>query len=159
MKMFDFVDPYILVTLFCVWIITSYVFVAGVAYLLGRVSSPARAHGMATLRPPQRLAVSDLPSSEPAIFTTRYGKYWHRTRDRAFLEVSTQVLVRQPCVACVRRSAVDGVAETPPRKPVIPHKKMRPFWGTDSIRTRIWLRLKFGYGPLVQSLRVRWRHW
>jgi hypothetical protein len=114
MKMFDFVDSYILVTLFCVWIITSYVFVAGIAYLLGRVSSPARAHGVATLRPLPRLAVSDLPSSEPAIFTTRYGKYWHRTRECDCLELSTQVLARQPCVNCVRRTVGDGVAETPP---------------------------------------------
>jgi hypothetical protein len=118
MKMFDCVDPYILVTLFCVWIVISYVFVAGVAYLLGRASSPAKAHGMATLRPAPRTAVSDLPSSEPAIFTTRYGKLWHRTRDCNLLELSSQVLVREPCNACLRRSPlsrVDGVAETPPR--------------------------------------------
>jgi hypothetical protein len=112
--MFDFVDPYILVVLVCVWVITSYIFIAGVAYLLGRVSSTAGANGVATMRPPPRPAVSDFPSSEAAIFTTRYGKYWHRTRDCTYLEVSTQVLVRQPCVACVRRSVVDGVAETPP---------------------------------------------
>ena len=74
MKMFDFVDPYILVSLFCVWVITSYIFIAGVAHLLGRVSSSAGANGVATLRPPPRPAVSDLPSSEPAMFTTRYGK-------------------------------------------------------------------------------------
>ena len=115
--MFDFVDPYILVMLFCVWIITSYIFIAGVAYLLGRMSSSTGANGVATLRPSPRPAVSDLPYSEPAIFTTRYGKYWHRTRECTFLETSSQVLIREPCIACIRRTVqprVEGVAETPP---------------------------------------------
>jgi hypothetical protein len=72
---------------------------------------------MATLRPPQRLAVSDLPSSESAIYTTRYGKLWHRTRDCELLELSSQILVREPCDACRRRTmqpVVARVAETPP---------------------------------------------
>ena len=108
MKMLDFVDPYILVTLFCVWIVISYVFVAGVAYLLGRVSSPAKVHSMATLRPVPRTAVSDLHSSESAIYTTRYGKLWHRTRDCNLLELSSQILVREPCTACLRRTMPRG---------------------------------------------------
>ena len=116
-KMFDFVDPYILVTFFCVWIIISYIFVAGVAYLLGRVSSPTKVHSMATLRPVLQTAVSDLPNSESAIYTTRFGKLWHLTPDCELLGLSSQTLVRDPCAACLRRTMqprVERVAETPP---------------------------------------------
>ena len=113
----EIVDPYILVTLFAVWIIISYIFIAGVAYLLGRMSSTAGAIGVATMRPQLRPAVGDVPSPEAAIFTTRYGKYWRRSRECTFLETSSQVLARDPCIACMRRPAqprADGVAETPP---------------------------------------------
>ena len=117
MKMFDFIDPYLLVAIFCVWVITSYLFIAGFAHLLGRMSSTAGAIGVATMRPQPRSAVNDVPSPEAAMFTTRYGKYWHRTRECTFLETSSQVLVREPCIACMRRPVqprAEGVAETPP---------------------------------------------
>jgi hypothetical protein len=116
-KMFDFVDPYIVVTLFCVWIIISYIFVAGIAYLLGRVSSPTNVQSMATLRPMPRTAVNDLPRSESAIYTTRYGTLWHQAQDCRLLELSSLILVREPCDACRRRTmqpVVARVAETPP---------------------------------------------
>jgi len=116
-KMFDFIDPYILVALFCAWIIISYIFVAGIAYLLGRVSSPTNVQSMATLRPVPRTAVNDLPRSESAIYTTRYGTLWHQAQDCRLLELSSQLLVREPCDACRRRTmqpVVARVAETPP---------------------------------------------
>jgi hypothetical protein len=113
----EIIDPYILVTLFGIWIVISYVFVAGVAYLLGRVSSPTKVHSMATLRPVPGPAVSDFPSPEAAIYTTRYGKLWHLTPDCELLGLSSQTLARDPCAACLRRTMqprVDRVAETPP---------------------------------------------
>ena len=131
MKMFDFIDPYLLVIIFCVWVITSYLFIAGVAYLLGRMSSTTGAIGVATMRPQLRPAVSDFPSSEAAIFTTRYGTYWHRTRECTFLETSSQVLVREPCIACMRRPVqprAEGVTETPPEASEAAQHVWPQFW-------------------------------
>ena len=116
-KMFDFIDPCFLVTVLCVWAATSYIFVAGIAYLLGRMSSPSGAFGVATLRPPPRAVENGVPGSEVAIFTTRFGKYWHRPRSCTYLATTTQVFSRDACPACVQRAVrprADGVAETPP---------------------------------------------
>jgi len=81
------------------------------------MSSPPGAIGVATLRPPLKAVETDVPGSEVAMFTTRFGKCWRRSRECTFLETSTQLFSRDPCTACVQRRMLpraDGVAETPP---------------------------------------------
>ena len=116
-KWLDYFDVHFIILALCVWAVVGCAFMIGTAFALGRMSASHRASTLVTLRQ----KIEDMPSADPgrehAIVTTRFGKYWHRSRECEFLESSTQMLARDPCPACVQRvgsKRAPRVAETPP---------------------------------------------
>ena len=89
----------------------------GAGLIFGRASARPHVKHLATLRLKQDVGVDDGKGQESVVYTTRFGKYWHRMQECSYLEVSTQVLTRTQRPACVKRTLPErgtGVAETPP---------------------------------------------